>query len=200
MILLLLLPKERPIQIPELDLVIAISADSSKKEETFALMKNTIKALIDTRTTNKINYSIIIFGTSARTLITFADKSPTTEYLKGLVDLASLESGPPNLKNVIGKTKDIFVGGGLRPNATKTLVIITDKKSSSNPSDLSSLVKQMDDKDVRIITVSIGNEADPNELQSVSTNNNDLIKGKSTDNPKNLAKQIIDRAKIGEIW
>lgn len=167
------------------------------KNETFKLMKETIKAIIDTHVTSKIHYSIIIFGASANTVISFAERSPTIETLKELIDRASRERGPPNLKNVLEKSVEIFEGSGLRRNATKTLIIMTDKKSSSNPSDLPGLVKQMIDNKVRVISVAIGNEVDTNELEMVSTSNNDVVKSDTAVSPTTLAKQILDRAKKG---
>ena len=186
-------------QVPKLDLGFAISADSSRKNETFKIMKDTIKAIMDTHVTSEIHYSIIIFGTTANTVVSFANKPPTTEILKEILTRASRESGPPNLKNVLEKSKEVFEGSGLRPNATKTLIIITDKKSSSDANELPGLVKQMEDKKVRIISVAIGNEVDTNELEKVSTSNDDVIKTDIAVNPKTLAKQILDRAKKGKI-
>ena len=189
---------ERPTQVPELDLGIAISAGSSKKDETFKLMKDTIKSIMDTHVTSRIHYSLIIFGASSSTLVSFADKSPPTEYLKQLLDRASRESGPPDIKNVLEKSKEIFEGSGLRPNATKILVVMTDKKSSNNPSDLPGVAKHLEENNVRVITVGVGNEVDIDELRNITSIKNDLLKVSSNENPRSLAKQIINQARKGK--
>ena len=81
-----------------------------------------------------------------------------------------------------------------RSNARKILVVITDKRSTSDISDVSKEARILEQEDVRVIPVALGNEANENELQKITPWLDDLIETGKDSNPYKVAKVIL---KIG---
>ena len=65
---------DRP-QIPEIDIGFAISATTRNSEETYQQMKNIIKSIIDTYSAEKLRYSLVVYGQTASTKISFTEKT-----------------------------------------------------------------------------------------------------------------------------
>ena len=86
-----------------------------------------------------------------------------------------------------------FTSGG-RPNAKKILVVITDKRSTSKFMDLTSEGMDLEQQDIRVIPVALGNEADVNELQKITPWLDDILEIDKDDNPYKVAETIL---KIG---
>ena len=73
--------------IEEVDLVVALCAVSSQSNQTFELMKDTIKSIVDKYGTTKIHYNVVIYGTLAIPTLDFSDKTLTKEDVKNYIDL-----------------------------------------------------------------------------------------------------------------
>lgn len=86
-----------------------------------------------------------------------------------------------------------FSSGG-RQNARKILVVITDKRSTSKLMDLTSEGLDLEEQDIRVIPVALGNEADSNELQKITPWLDDILEIDKDDNPYEVAEIIL---KIG---
>ena len=86
-----------------------------------------------------------------------------------------------------------FSSGG-RQNSRKILVVITDKKSTSKLMDLTSEGQDLEEQDIRVIPVALGNEADVNELQKITPWLDDILEIDKDDNPYEVAETIL---KIG---
>lgn len=85
-----------------------------------------------------------------------------------------------------------------RPNSRKILVVITDKRSTSEISDVTKAARILEQEDVRVIPVALGNEADVNELQKITPWLDDIIETDKDSNPYKVAEVIL---KIGlEGW
>lgn len=50
----------------------AVSATSSLADQSFRLMKDTIKTIVQTYGTEQIHFSLIVYGTTATTRVSFA--------------------------------------------------------------------------------------------------------------------------------
>lgn len=83
-----------------------------------------------------------------------------------------------------------FISEG-RPNAKKILVVITDKRSTSNLMGVNNEGKELEQQDVRVIPVALGNEADLNELQKVTPWLDDILEIDKDDNPYKVAETIL---------
>ena len=72
--------------------------------------------------------------------------------------------------------------------------MITDKKSTSKLMDLTSEARDLEERDIRVIPVPLGNEADSNELQKITPWLDDILEIDKDDNPYKVAETIL---KIG---
>ena len=67
--------------------MVALCAVSSQSNQTFELMKDTIKSIVDKYGTSKIHYNVVIYGTLAIPTLDFSDKTLTKEDVKNYIDL-----------------------------------------------------------------------------------------------------------------
>lgn len=72
--------------------------------------------------------------------------------------------------------------------------MITDKRSTSRLMDLTSEGLDLEQQDIRVIPVALGNEADLNELQKITPWLDDILEIDNDDNPYKVAETIL---KIG---
>lgn len=72
--------------------------------------------------------------------------------------------------------------------------MITDKRSTSKLMDLTSEGNDLEQQDIRVIPVALGNEADLNELQKITPWLDDILEIDKDDNPYKVAETIL---KIG---
>lgn len=61
--------------IEDVDLVVAMCAVSAASDESFKLMKDTVKSIVDKYGTSKIHYSVVLYGTQAEPMLKFSDKA-----------------------------------------------------------------------------------------------------------------------------
>ena len=71
------------------------------------------------------------------------------------------------------------------------MVVLTDKRSTSDLKDVSNEGKELEMEDVRVIPVAIGDEADLNELQKITPWLDDIIESDNDDNPYKVAEKIL---------
>lgn len=78
------------------------------------------------------------------------------------------------------------------------LVVFTDKQSTSNLDTAKDSAKELRRKNVKIITVALGNEADNQELSNYATNEDYQVRAKNSEDPLELGKIIIELAFISK--
>lgn len=184
-------------RVPKIDLTFAISATSGRSYSTFPLMKNTINSIINTYGTDAIHYSIIVYGSDATIQRDFADQIPDAESLKRLVSALPASRGGSSTDKALEKAKQVYEGFGVRPDAEKILVVITDKNSGLTPSEIEVAAKPLENKGVHVIPVAIGSEVNPEKLGDVSSYYK-VIAAPEDEDPDMLAKEIMKRALKGE--
>ena len=81
------------VPIEEVDLVVAMCAVSSASDQSFKLMKDTVKSIVDKYGTSKIHYSVVLYGTQARSMLIFSDKALTIEEFKGQISILPKPKG-----------------------------------------------------------------------------------------------------------
>lgn len=82
----------------------------------------------------------------------------------------------------------LFNETGARPAARRVLVVIMDKKSAVPLPSITDAAKGLHDNDIKVIPVTVGKEADVNQLANTTTQGSNLI-----DAPKNFVPD-----KLGE--
>lgn len=179
---------------PDIDLAFALSATSANSNESYALMRNTIKQLIDKYGVEKIHYSVIVYGDSFIRVVNFNNTfPPSASDLKAAIDAQPPLSGPPVLENPLQEAVRVFNETEVRPNAKKVLVVMADENSGADPNSLSAAVKPVEDLGVLVLSVVVGSGVDRNELSVISPNPKDVISAGLNGNPAIVAEHIMDR-------
>ena len=70
----------------EIDLVFAMSAVSAASNQSFQLMKDTVKSIVDSYGTSRIHYSVLLYSALAVPMFTFADRRLSEEAFKAFID------------------------------------------------------------------------------------------------------------------
>ena len=109
------------LQLPETNLAFAISATGLEAEETHTFMKDIIKWIIDKYGTQRLEYSVIVYGGSASTQVTFGEIFDTDDELIKVVGSMPRVSGAPSLDKALEAAKDQFESPLIRPNAAKVM-------------------------------------------------------------------------------
>ena len=105
--------------LPETNLAFAISATGLEAEQTHTFMKDIIKWIIDTYGTERLEYSVIVYGDSASTEVTFGEIFDSdAELIKAVGSLPRI-SGVSSLDTALEAAKDQFESPLIRPNAAK---------------------------------------------------------------------------------
>lgn len=90
----------------------------------------------------------------------------------------------------------------VRRGVTRILVVLVDNKSSGDADDTKKLqaAKELYGKDVVIIPVAIGDEADPSELSRITDRKDAVIKESTDITPEELAKKIMRMTFSGKLF
>lgn len=147
----------------------------------------------------KIHYSVIVFGDEPQTMLDFSNKL-TISDLKSQVRTLPIGSGGPSISKALKRAKELFEGRSVRDNANRIVVVIIDKKSVGDPNDVKKLdaAKQLEENNVLVIPVAVGNQANKNELEKITPYKDNVINRPRLPDPKDLAKDIMDRAIDGK--
>ena len=179
--------------VPEVDLGFALSATSAVHNETFKLMKDIISYIIDTYGTQRIHYSVLVYGDTATIEINFGQTPPSPQQLKTAVEKLRVGTGVPNLADALKKASKMFEDDTRRPLTRKVLVIMADSKSVSTEDEVKEAVRPLEDRDIEIIAVVVGEEADPVELENTTPDKTNVIETDKDDDPKEVGEKIMDK-------
>ena len=109
------------LQLPETNLAFAISATSLEAEQTHTFMKEIIKSIIDEYGTERLEYSVIVYGDSASTEVPFGEIFESSAELIKAVGSIPRVSGVPSLDKALEAAKQQFESPLIRPNAAKVM-------------------------------------------------------------------------------
>ena len=171
------------------DLGFAISATARNSKKNFNKMQEIIKTFIEKYGSHRIAYSALTFGSTPTIQLRFSKSASS-------VDVESMQQNPgeSSLDKALDGARELFkVSEGAREKALKILVVITDKKSDSVTVDVATAAARMKDDGVRIISIALGREADPQELEATTENGNDVLNVTDTSSPKKTVEKIMER-------
>ena len=143
---------------------------------------------------DRLRYGIITYGSAPRIELTLRDSLDSD--VKQQVDAIRRPGGTPDLAKALKLGEELL--SSARPNAQKVLVIITDVKSGSSPSKVKLAAKALDNKDILILAVAVGNEADPNELTTAAGSGKNIINSSNTEEPGKVREEIIKKITQGK--
>ena len=163
-------------------------------------MKNTIAEIIRKYGTVKLHYLAIVFGTQANTEVSYRSQNRNDETLISFIERIRQPPGSPRLHVALQEAKKAFNEVPRRPGAKRVLVVLIDNESVDDDDDMKKLqaAKELYEGDVIIIPVAIGTGAEPDELEVVTTRKDNLIEESKDVDPKELAKQIMEKTFGGE--
>lgn len=113
------IPDVNYVDVPEADLVFAISAAASNSARNFQKMQNIIKAMVDKYSMGKMRYSVISYGSTATERLAFIDQFSNDGDLKIFIESILRVRGSPSIKAALEAGKQIFQDDNKRPNAKK---------------------------------------------------------------------------------
>ena len=182
--------------VPELDLGFAIAASSLEADKTFQLMKDTVAEVVKAYKLDKINYGLIVFGDAASIKIQFGRFNKVNDLLRYLAVIPKQTRGAA-LDEMLKEAERLFAAPGSRVHARKVLVAITDLASGLSSSQLIDAAKKWQNKDIKIVAVSIGEQADTKELE-VLTSKQNVIEEPITVRPNELKSTIMEKVLKGK--
>ena len=158
-------------------------------------MKNTVAEIIRKYGTVKLHYLAIVFGTQANTEISYRNQNLKSETLITFIERIQQPPGDPRLHVALQEAKKAFNEVPRRPGAKRVLVVLIDNESVGDDDDMKKLqaAKELYEGDVIIIPVAIGAGADPDELEVITSRKDNLIEESKDVDPKNLARQIMEK-------
>lgn len=184
-----------------MDVAFAISATAFQSDANFKKMQDTIKEFVDRLGVHgRVHYALVTFGDPPTTHLQFSYKLASLTALKDLIENVPIPSKEAALDKALTTAKMLFspVAGG-RVNAEKILVVMTDRESDSSSEDAMKSFKQVMDEGIRVIAVPLGDEDNVDEVKTIVSIKEDVIKPNVTDEPRDIADKIIDNILDGEL-
>ena len=160
---------------PPVDLAFALSATSVQSRSSFQLMKDVINKIIKDYGTRDIRYCFILYGSDASTKFSFTNDPVDPDNLQNFVKFMPVSNPPTSPHVALEEATQAFKGPGVRANATKVLVVMTDMKGDSAEEEIQSAAGPLKQMKVKVIAVAIGTSVDTNELVNVTGDNNNVI-------------------------
>ena len=173
-------------RIPDTDIVFAISATSSEKWlENFQQMQDTITSVLDTYSMDVIRVGVIVFGKDTEAL---PIQQNLDSNLQTAISNLIPKFGNPDIPSAIKEARKMFKNSG-RPIARRVLVVISDGASDASQEDIKAEAERLTQEDIILVSVVIGDEADPKELEKFTSHN--VTETTSDEDPKELAGKIM---------
>ena len=171
----------------------AISATAANAKEHFKKMQEVIKKFIEKYGSHRMAYSVLTFGSTPTIRVRFNDSASADDLLMRYVENIPQNSGTASLDEALEGARDLFkASNGARSNALKVLVVITDKNSDSEAQDVKVWAEILDEKDIRVIGVALGNESG-GELDNVTGITEDVINVTDSSSPAKIVEKVMER-------
>ena len=171
----------------------AISATAANAKEHFEKMQEVIKTFIEKYGSQRMAYSVLTFGSTPTIHVRFNDSASADNLLMRYVENIPQNPGTASLDKALEGARDLFkASNGARSNALKVLVVITDKNSDSKAPDVKVWAEILDEKDIRVIGVALGNETG-GELDEVTGITEDVMNVTDTTSPAKIVEKVMER-------
>ena len=182
-----------------LDLVFALSATALNSDDTFMAMKSVITEILNTHGSSSVRYAIITFGKYPNVTLDIGQESDPRKLRKILQSLSKNNDGV-DLSRALKKAKEILQNASVsRPTAKRILIVAMDKTSDSDEIAVDVAAKALARDRVRVIAVAFGKESDPQEMAKTTLDENNVIETDDDDSAKNIAAEVMEKAKNGKL-
>lgn len=181
-----------------LDIAFALSARALKSDDNFMKMNSVITEILGTYGSSTVRYSVIKFGKDPEVDLDFGDESDPEELRQILQRITKNDDGA-DLGRALRKARELFQVAALtRPDAKRILVVAMDKMSDSDEITVSVAARSLQYDGVRVIAVTFGKEADPQEMTEATLNANNVIETNDTASKKEIAAEVMEKANNGK--
>ena len=179
--------------VPEMDICFAFGTSDSNAGETYKKIQEAVTSIIEKyKEYDQIRYSILPFGTNPGFITAFGEGVDNLDTLIEYVMSTPRPTGQLDVLKALERAEKLFDAAPSRPRAKKFLVVFVGSKSRNELEMLKKAAKPLEDKNIKVIAVAVGKEADPGELIKVVPNKGNLIEGeKSYEDPKKLGDEVI---------
>lgn len=149
-------------------------------------MKDTITSILDTYSMDVIRVGVVVFGSNTDPAISIQDN--LNNNVQPAVNRLFPQFGVPDLDEALNEARKVFKTSG-RPNARKVIVVISDSASDSSDEDIRAEADLLKEDDIVLISVVIGKDADPKELEEFTPH--EVTKSTTDEDSEELGKKII---------
>lgn len=132
--------------------------------------------------------------------VNFTRDSPDPEVLRKALERASQPSGEPDLQRALEEAKMMFKQAPSRPGAKKVLVVIMDKRSISDSSEVEQASKPLEEVNIVVVPVAVGPEVSLPELEKTTTNKKFMVTVGKDEDPERLGEEIMRKALKSECF
>ena len=183
-----------------MDICFAMSTFDLDGEKTFRKLQEAVKSIIEKhKDYDQIRYSILPFGTEPSSETEFGEQFDSLGKLMEYVMNIPRPRGRPDIVKALKRAEELFDNAPSRPRAKKFLVVFVGSKSGNAPEMLKKATKPLEDKTIKVISVAVGTESDPNELIKIVPNKGNLIKAdKIYEDPEKLGDIVMETVLKGE--
>lgn len=180
------------------DIAFALSATALSSGNNFRKMKSLVDEIINSYSPFATRYSVIKFGKTPVVELDFGDVSDLVELRETLQQITRNQQGA-DLARALRKARQLFqTAATSRPNAKKVLVVAMDKVSDSDEIAVKVAARSLAREGVRVIAVTFGKEADPQEIEKTTLNKNNVIQTDDDDSSEDIAAEVVERANNGK--
>lgn len=181
-----------------LDIAFALSARALKSDDNFMKMKSVMTDILGIYGSSTVRYSVIKFGKDPEVELNFGDESNPEELREILQGITKNDDGA-DLGRALRKARELFqVAAVSRPGAKRILVVAMDKMSDSDEITVSVAARLLGHDGIRVIAVTFGKEADPQEMTSATLNVNNVIETNDTASTEEIAAEVMEKATNGK--
>ena len=159
-------------------------------------MKDIIDWVITKYGVGTIQYGIVVFGNTPSVKVRFT-QPVNDDQLKTILQNAGKNRAGSNLQRALDEVQRLF-NSSPRPDAKRVLVLVTDKKSDSSLEDVKTSAESLWQSRIKVIPVAFGREAAPDEVEATTSDEDNLIDVKNTNNPDDVAKDIMKKVLEGQ--
>ena len=149
-------------------------------------MKDAITSILDTYSMDIIRVGVVVFGSDTDAAISIQENKNNTVQ----TDVKRLfpQFGVPDLDRALNEARRVFKSSG-RPDVRKVVVVISDRGSDSSYGDVKAEADRLREDDMTLISVVIGKDADPKELEEFTPH--EVTEATTDEDPKELGEKII---------
>lgn len=169
----------------------AISATASDAQQTFSVIKEVIKTIFEKHGVDSMRPAIIVFGDAVSVRLSFDEKITELDELKERIDNLPQNTGTPDLDAALLEANRLFAGARL--NSKKVLVIISDDSSDSRPWEIRAKARELEEEEIGVVPVGLGNEADLKQLEHTTPYKDNLITADKDDDTDDIADEILEK-------